>query len=69
MIAATTTHDGNELLTNKDLQAILHMSKNQVYELQKSSCFPTIRINNRMYVTRKSLSAWLDSYTGRTYKL
>ena len=69
MITAPTIHYGDELLTNKDLQTILHMSKNQVYELQKSSCFPTIRINSRMYVTRKSLSAWLDSYTGRAYKL
>lgn len=63
------SQDGYELLTNTDLQAILHMSKTHVYELQRSSCFPTIRINKRMYVTRKSLNKWLDDYTGRTYKL
>lgn len=61
--------DGNELLTNKDLQAILHVSKNRAYEIQKSACFPTIKINNRYYVTRRSLTKWLDEYTNREYIL
>jgi len=57
----------DQLLTYKDLQAILHIGKNKAYELLKSSCFPTIKINNRMYVNRRALSKWLDDYTHKTF--
>ena len=59
----------NELLTYKDLQAKLHIGKNRAYELMKSACFPSIKINNRYYVTKKNLSEWLQEYTYRQFLL
>ena len=55
------------LLTYKDLQSILKIGKNRAYELLKSDCFPTITINKRMYVSRKHLEEWIDSYTHKAY--
>lgn len=57
------------LLTYKDLQTILHVGKGRAYELLKSDCFPTIRINNRMYVNSRHLQQWLDTYKNKTYLL
>ncbi len=59
----------NELLTYKDLQAKLHIGKNRAYELMKSACFPSIKINSRYYVTKKNLSEWLQEYTYRQFLL
>lgn len=59
--------EGDELLTYKDLQATLHIGKNRAYELLKSACFPSIRINNRYYVTRENLSKWIQEYTFRQF--
>ncbi len=57
----------DRLLTYKDLQDILHIGKNRAYELLKSECFPTIRINNRMYVSSRHLQEWLDKYAYGTF--
>lgn len=57
----------DRLLTYRDLQDILHIGKNRAYELLKSDCFPTIKINNRMYVSQKHLQDWIDTYTYKTY--
>ena len=57
----------DRLLTYKDLQDILHVGKNRAYELLHSECFPTIRINNRLYVNSRHLSEWLDTYAGKSF--
>lgn len=59
--------EADRLLTYRDLQDILHIGKNRAYELLKSSCFPTIRINNRMYVLYSKLMRWVDTYTYGAY--
>ena len=55
------------LLTYKDLQDILHCSKNRAYELIHSSGFPAIQICGRYYVKENALNQWIDTYTGRKY--
>ena len=55
------------LLTPKDLQYIFGIGKNRAYELMNSSGFPTLKINNRMYVSKTALNKWIDIYTGRQY--
>nr|DAL75873.1 MAG TPA: helix-turn-helix domain protein [Caudoviricetes sp.] len=60
-------HD--QLLTYKELMSMFHIGKGRAYELLHSSGFPTIRIGNRMYVSRRHLSEWLDTYKGRRYLL
>ena len=58
-----------KLLTPKDIQCIFSIGKNQAYALMHSSGFPSITINNRIYVTQENLKKWLDTYTGRKYIL
>ena len=55
------------LLTPKDLQYIFGIGKNRAYELMNSSGFPTLRVNNRMYVSKEALTKWVNTYTGRQY--
>ena len=57
----------DKLLTPKDIQRIFSIGKNRAYELMRSSGFPTIRIGNRLYVTKDSLDEWLSTYEGRTF--
>ncbi len=58
-----------KLLTPKDIQCIFSIGKNQAYALMHSAGFPSITINNRIYVTQENLKKWLDTYTGRKYIL
>lgn len=61
--------EAQKLLTPKDIQAIFSLGRNQAYALMHSSGFPTITINNRLYVDPVKLQKWLDTYTGRKYIL
>lgn len=56
-----------KLLTPKDIQVIFSLGRNQAYALMHSAGFPTITINNRLYVESAKLQKWLDTYAGRTY--
>lgn len=58
-----------KLLTPKEIQCIFSIGKNQAYALMHSTGFPSITINNRIYVTQENLKKWLDTYTGRKYIL
>lgn len=58
-----------KLLTPKDIQGIFSLGRNQAYALMHSAGFPTITINNRLYVDPEKLKRWLDTYTGRKYIL
>ena len=62
-------NEEDRLLTAKDLQEIFQIGKNRAYELLHSQAFPTIRINGRMYVTRRHFNNWLDTYAGRQFLL
>lgn len=57
----------SKLLTPKDIQYIIGLGKNQTYALMNSAGFPTIRLNNRMFVTVQDFNAWLSTYKGRSY--
>lgn len=58
----------DRLLTYKDIQYIFGVGKNRAYELLNSSGFPTIRIGERMYVSKKALDEWIATYTSKTYR-
>lgn len=58
-----------KLLTSKDIQVIFSIGRNQAYALMHSDGFPTITINNRLYVEPDKLKKWLDTYAGRRYIL
>ena len=52
-----------EVLTAKDLQSYLHISRAGVYNLLNSKDFPTLRIGKRMLVTRENLFQWMRKNT------
>lgn len=47
------------VLSAKDVQKILGLSKGKTYELMNSEQFPTIFVNKRMLVTKEAFIAWL----------
>lgn len=47
------------VLSAKDIQKILGLSKGKTYELMNSEQFPTIFVNKRMLVTKEAFIAWL----------
>ena len=47
------------VLSAKDVQKILGLSKGKTYELMNSEQFPTLFVNKRMLVTKEAFSAWL----------
>lgn len=59
----------DRLLTYKDIQFIFGVGKNRAYELMNSSGFPTLRIGERMYVSREALRKWIATYTNKTYRI
>lgn len=48
------------ILSAKDIQSILRISKGKTYELMNSSDFPTIYLNKRMVVSRDAFFDWLN---------
>lgn len=48
------------VLSAKDIQSILGISKGKTYELMNSKDFPTIYLNKRMVVTRDAFFEWLN---------
>lgn len=58
----------DKLLTVKDIQVIFDMGKNQAYDLMNSAGFPSLKINNRIFVSETKLDEWVSAYTGRDFK-
>lgn len=56
-----------KMLTPKDIQDIFNIGKNQAYALMHSEGFPTVTLNNRMFVESQALEEWLDKYKGKQY--
>jgi len=63
------SQEEDRLLTYKDIQYIFGVGKNRAYELLNSSGFPTLKIGNRMYVSKKALDEWIATYTFKTYRI
>lgn len=55
------------LLTVRDIERIFNISKNTAYGLMKSSGFPTIKINRRLFVYPSELDSWMKRQSFRTY--
>lgn len=58
-----------QMLTAKDIQRIFHMGKNTAYSLMNSKGFPTLRINERLYVDPDALRTWIKENVGQQYIL
>ena len=57
-----------QVLGVKELQGVLHISKDRAYALMRSKDFPSMRIGKKYYVTMENLEKWLQDYTNRTFK-
>ena len=47
------------VLSAKDVQKILGLTKGKTYELMNSEQFPTLFVNKRMLVNKEAFIAWL----------
>ena len=52
------------VLTAKDLQSYLHISRAGAYSLLNRADFPTLHIGKRKLVTRENLFQWMEKNTG-----
>ena len=52
-----------EVLTAKDLQSYLHISRAGAYNLLNNADFPTLHIGKRKLVTKQHLMTWIEKNT------
>ena len=52
------------VLTAKDLQSYLHISRAGAYILLNRADFPALHIGKRKLVTRENLFQWMEKNTG-----
>ena len=52
-----------DVLTAKDLQAYLHISRAGAYNLLNRADFPTLHIGKRKLVTLRNLQEWMTKNT------
>lgn len=51
--------------TTEDIMDILSIGKNSAYALIKKNEFRSVRIGNRIRISRKSFDEWLDNREGK----
>lgn len=57
------------MLTPKDIQTIMSLSRSTVYKLMADKEFPAIRVGNQYRVPRAAFAQWLVAWQGRTIEL
>lgn len=57
------------LLTVKDLQKILNVSRDLAYALMHAHGFPSMKIGGRYFVSRDALERWLQRYEGKEFAI
>lgn len=65
--AALVVNYMERLLTAKDIQEIFSVSKPQAYALMHSRGFPSVSLNDRVYVEEEELEKWLKANKGKRY--
>lgn len=58
-----------KLLTTKELQQFLGVSRDLSYQLMRSKGFPAIKLGAKYYVDREQLIIWIERYSGREFVL
>ncbi|MFF3102996.1 helix-turn-helix domain-containing protein [Viridibacillus arvi] len=56
----TELHDYPDVLSVKDVQAILGIGTNKAYSLAKSNAFHTVRIGPLIKIPKQSFLQWLN---------
>ena len=57
------------LLSTKDLQEKLKISRDRAYALMRSSAFPSIKLGGRYYVAEIEVNDWLKRYAYKSFQL
>jgi len=58
---AMQTNQMPETLTVREVQQILRIGRNAVYNLMHSNSFPVIKIGNAIRIPREPFCAWLSA--------
>ena len=59
----------SKLYTVKELQDIIPLKKNKIYQLVNSEGFPSLRIGGTILVDSKALDKWIQNNLGKTFLL
>lgn len=57
------------LLTAKEVQKQLGVSRDRAYGLMHSKCFPSIKLGGRYYVEDTKLREFLDKYAYKEFSM
>lgn len=57
------------LLSTRDLQQKLRISRDKAYALMHSPAFPSMKLGGRYYVVDKAVEDWLKRYAYKTFEL
>lgn len=65
-----TNASDNDIIvyTVSDIQRIMSLGRTRAYELMRSDGFPSIKLNNRIYITKKNFEKWLDKNTNKVFR-
>ena len=55
-----------QVLTAKELSAILKLGRDKTYALMGSKNFPSFKIGKQYFVTEEALTKWLRNADGKT---
>lgn len=65
----TNVNDNDIIVyTVSDIQRIMSLGRTRAYELMRSDGFPSIKLNNRIYITKKNFEKWLDKNTNKVFR-
>ena len=55
---------GNEYLTPKEIQDILKIGRNKVYQLCSTKGFPAIKFGSTYRINKQKFEKWLEKHEG-----
>lgn len=58
-----------KMLQVKDVKKVLGCSLPMAYDIIRCDDFPKIKIGRRYFVPQKAFETWVESYTGKEYKV
>lgn len=61
--------EGEEIVlyTVDDIRRVFKIGRTKAYELMSAAGFPSFRMNNRLYVEKGKLIAWINKRDGKSF--
>lgn len=57
------------LYTVNDIRRITGFGRDRTYSLMRSKGFPSTKIGNTFFITKKNFEDWTDNYAGKEFKM